>query len=88
MPYIFSIMLVGDNTGCRLVEACNITGKTKDNIYNCFNRAQRVGYLVKRDKRYYLTDKGQTVYNTVCREFDTSMKEIIKVLVEEARRQI
>ena len=88
ISYLFSIQLIGENSGITCAELAKISGKKRSNVYLSVLRCIETGFIIKRDKRYYLTDKGQTVYNTVCKEFDVFMKEIIRILVEEARRQI
>lgn len=88
MQYITTCMIVGDISGCRCIEFSSNTGKTLHNSYQILLRAIKAGYVYKDAKRYYLTDKGATVYATICAEFDASMNEIIKVLVEEARSRI
>ncbi len=88
ISYLFSIQLIGENVGVTCSDLAKISGKKRSNVYLSILRCIETGFVVKRDKRYYLTDKGQTVYNTVCKEFDIEMKEIIRVLVEEANRKL
>lgn len=88
VAYIFSIEIVGEHPGIRLNEICAITGRNKSNMYESITRVIDSGFIYKENKRYYLTDTGRQVYDTVCREFDVSMNEIIRVLVEEAQRQV
>ena len=84
ISYLYSIQLIGGNSGLTCGELAKIGGKNRSNVYLSVLRCIETGFVVKVNKRYYLTDKGQTVYDTVCKEFDSSMNEIIKVLVAEA----
>ena len=81
-------MLVGDNSGVRACEAGRLCGKSVHTVYNCFIRATKAGYIYKSNKRYYLTDSGKCVYNSICKEFDQSMNEILSVLMDEVRRKM
>lgn len=88
MAYLFSIQFIGENTGSTVQACAEVCGKTRGTIYTRFKRVIVAGYMYKQDKRYYLTDSGLKVYNTICREFDASMEEIVKVLTEEARKRL
>lgn len=89
MAYLYSIQLLGSHPeGLKLCDICRITGKVKGNIHKRLVRCMSAGFIHKDNMRYYLTDSGLKVYSTICREFDSSMNEIIEVLVSEARKKM
>lgn len=87
IQYFDFIMLVGRNEGATCAELTAIAGGVKSTVFTRLLRATKTGFIRKESKRYYLTDSGRNVYTSVCREFDASMNEILKVLIEEARRR-
>lgn len=84
--FMFSIMLLGEYPeGLRCNEAAKISGKQQTDIFMRFSRAISAGYIRKQNKRYYLTDSGLLTYNAICKEFDSALNDILRVLIEEAR---
>lgn len=87
--HLFSIQLLGEYPeGLGVSEAGRLAGKSPQDIYNRFVRVMKVGFIYRADKRYYLTDSGKCVYNSICKEFDQSMNEILSVLMDEVRRKM
>jgi DNA-binding MarR family transcriptional regulator len=87
LGYLFSIQIIGENTGLRLCDLAEITGRDRTSLYHRIKRVENAGFITKTARRYYLTDSGRAVYNTICKEFDASMKEIIAYLVREAAKK-
>lgn len=89
MQHISIIILVGEYPeGLRGIDGAEMIKVSRSAFYQKIQRIVSAGFIYKMNKRYYLTDSGQRVYTSVCREFDASMNEILKVLIEEARRRV
>lgn len=83
--HLFSIMLLGDNGGSiRIIEAAKQTGQSRNGIHNRFVRVVKAGFIENRNRKYYLTDSGQVIYNRICVEFDKVMADLVKALKERA----
>lgn len=88
-PYIQPVVIVGEYpSGITCVDAAIVAKSSRSAIYQRLARGIKAGYIYKSAYKYYLTDTGKEVYSAICKEFDASMNEIIKVLVEEARGRL
>lgn len=84
MQHLHVLMFIGDNEGITASEAAKIEKISAPACYQKFKRVMRVGFVCKVGMRYYLTESGLKVYNTICREFDAAMDELVRVLVAES----
>lgn len=88
-PYFKPIIILGEYPdGLTCAEAGIVAKSSRSAIYQRLKRGIKAGYVRKENKRYYLTDTGLRVYNAICLEFDASMNEIVKILVEEVNNKL
>ena len=93
IAYLFSIQIIGDYPeGLRAVDICRLSGKSAPNIAARLKRCVSAGFVRKqgtrRNLRYYLTEQGQQVYNTIVKESDKAIKEITVLLAAEVRKKL
>lgn len=85
MQYLEHIMFLGDYPeGLRCVDVAKLTSRSEQNVFRIYKRCIRAGFIRKVGKLYVLSDSGQQVYNTICREFDESLKIITRTVLEDA----
>jgi len=88
-PYIKPVVIIGEYPeGITCIDAAEVCKTSRSAMYQLLFRAIKGGFIYKSNKRYYLTDSGKCVYNSICKEFDRSMNEILNVLMDEVRRRM
>lgn len=88
IQYLFAIVTIGQNSGCRCFEISELINKRRSSITNRFNTAIKAGFVYKQDKRYYLTESGAKVYAAINEGFKPIRKQIIDTLTTEARKHL
>lgn len=88
IQHINVMMIIGERGECgaSCIECADVLNITRGAMHNKIGRVMSAGFVTKMGLKYYLTDSGQTVYDTICKEFDVSFKKIVRALIEEANR--
>lgn len=87
MQHVNLILLVGEYCeGVNCSDLAELGGIGRCGMYQKLHRVMSAGFIRKVGKLYFLTDSGQMVYDTVCREFDASLKIITKAILEDSDR--
>ena len=82
------ILVIGTKEGEQLGEAVKVTGLRSDNVWHRLNRLKKLGYIHKVNRRYYLTDKGRWVYNTVLEKVKPSLNELIQQMICKVKVEV
>lgn len=88
LSHLQPILLVGENSGLSCTELCKLCDSSRSALYQRLDLCIFRNFIRKDNLKYYLTDTGQQVYNTIVKESDKAIKEITVLLAAQVRKKL